>query len=113
MLMEPSCEAAFRRMLQIGIVTQMYDPHVFPTPETLKSSYQVIDEKSGKLLDLPHPVAKLRIWNAKKLDYEAIDTRLDNAPDEAEQAKWWSNLLAEFKTRHGEEYISSLLRSGS
>merc|ERR1712226_666493 len=113
MLMEPSCEAAFRRMLQLGIVTRMYDPHVFPTPENLKSSYQVVDEKTGKLLDLPHPVAKLRIWSAQKGTYEAIDTRLDNAPAETEQQKWWNNLLADFKLRHGEEYISSLLRSGS
>lgn len=111
MLMEPSCEAAFRRMLQIGVVTQLYDPHVFPTPEgKQKSAYQVVDEKTGKLLDLPHPVAKLRVWEANKGRYEALDTRLGGAPSQSDEAAWWQNLLSDFRTRQGAEYIDGLLR---
>merc|ERR1712048_1374318 len=76
MLQEPTCEAAFRRMLQIGLVTRLYDPQLFPTPDKLKSSYQVTDERSGKLIELPHPVSELRIWNAARLEYDPIDSRL-------------------------------------
>merc|ERR1712194_952589 len=37
MLDKPTCEAQFRRMLNIGVVTQLFDPQLFPTPESLKS----------------------------------------------------------------------------
>merc|ERR1712190_104132 len=80
MLMNPTCEAQFRRMLQIGMVAKLYDPHVFPTPESLKSTYQVTDERTGKLIELPHPIEELRIWDAAKMDYRRMDTRLTGAP---------------------------------
>jgi len=112
MLTNPSCEAAFRRMLQIGVVTQLFDPNVFPTPEGSKALYEVTDETSGKLVSLPHPVAKLRIWSAESGCYEAIDPHLTGAPPEAEKAKWWDDLMQEFKLQRGEEYISTLLKGG-
>ena len=69
MLSNPTCEAQFRRMLQIGVITQLFDDHLFPTPEDQKHLYQVTDEKTGKLINLPHPVSKLRQWNPSSLQY--------------------------------------------
>jgi len=109
MLRNPSCEAQFRRMLQIGVVTRLYDQHLFPTPDALKSLYQVTDEKSGKHINLPHPVAELRVWDAPSQKYVNIDPQTEGAPSLAEKVRWWDNLLAEFKASHGDEYIDSLL----
>lgn len=111
MLNEPTCEAQFRRMLQIGIVTRMYDPNIFPTPDSLRSLYQVTDEKTGKLINLPHPVSALRVWNAKSKVYDNIDPQLKGAPPEAEKEAWWQNLIKELKAQHGEEYINSFVAS--
>jgi len=109
MLVEPTCEAQFRRMLQIGCVAKLYDPHVFPTPEAQKETFQVTDERTGKLIELPHPVKELRIWNAETLTYTVIDTQLAGAPSEEEKDEWWSNFLQELEAKHGQEYIERLM----
>eukprot|EP00927_Polykrikos_kofoidii_P016141 TRINITY_DN17257_c0_g1_i1.p1 TRINITY_DN17257_c0_g1~~TRINITY_DN17257_c0_g1_i1.p1 ORF type:complete len:245 (+),score=33.94 TRINITY_DN17257_c0_g1_i1:353-1087(+) len=109
MLKEPTCEAQFRRMLQIGLVTRLYDPHVFPTPEKLLSTYQVIDERTGKVIQLPHPASELRIWNASAQKYDAIDTQLTGAPGDGEKDAWWQSFIDEMNRIHGEEYITGLL----
>jgi len=108
MLLEPTCEAQFRRMLQIGVVCRLFDPIVFPTPDSLKSTYQVTDEKTGKIIDLPHPVGSLRVWDAARLHYEAIDPQLEGAPTESEKDAWWEDMRRKLREQHGEEYISSL-----
>lgn len=110
MLTNPTCEAQFRRMLQIGIVTRLYDPHVFPTPESLKSMYQVTDEKTGKLIELPHPVGAMRIWNAGSQSYDMIDPQLQGAPPEAEKDAWWANLIQELKAKLGDEYVAQFVK---
>jgi len=109
MLVNPTCEAQFRRMLQIGMVANLYDPHVFPTPESLKAKYQVTDERTGKLIQLPHPVKQLRVWNAEKGDYNAVPTHLGGAPSEAEAGAWWESFMKELHAKHGEEYIAGLV----
>lgn len=109
MLLEPTCEAQFRRMLQIGLVTRLYDHNVFPTPEDLKSTYQVTDEKNGKLIQLPHPVAELRVWNAATQSYDSMDSQLTGAPSDAEKDAWWQSFVGELKKTHGEEYINGLV----
>lgn len=109
MLLNPTCEAQFRRMLQIGLVCQLYDPHVFPTPDAFKSKYQVTDERTGKLIDLPHPIDELRVWDAEKMVYRVIDTHLKGAPLEAEKAAWWTSFVKELSVKHGEEYIIGLM----
>lgn len=111
MLKEPTCEAQFRRMLQIGVVSRMYDPNLFPTPDSLKPMYQVTDEKTGKLIQLPHPVGAMRVWNAKKQVYDSIDPQLQGAPSEAEKDAWWQNMIQELKEKHGEEYINGFVGS--
>lgn len=109
MLDNPTCEAQFRRMLQIGVITALFDDHLFPTPDDQKPSYQVTDEKTGKTINLPHPVWKLRQWNPASLQYDSIDPHLDGAPTEAERATYWEQTLADFKSSRGEEYINGLL----
>lgn len=109
MLLSPTCEAQFRRMLQIGMVSELYDPHVFPTPDSMKSKYQVTDERTGKLIQLPHPVGALRVWDAEQQAYRPIDTKLKGAPAEAEKQSWWANFIKELSDKHGEEYIAGLM----
>lgn len=109
LLVSPSCEAAFRRMLQIGMIAELYDPQVFPTPEAQKPKFQVTDEKTGKLIELPHPVHGLRVWGAAKQDYVPIETRLTGAPSNEEAAQWWQGFVEELNTKHGAEYIAGLL----
>jgi len=109
MLVNPSCEAAFRRMLQIGMISQMYDPQVFPTPESQKAKYQVTDERTGKLIELPHPVKGLRVWDAGAQRYTDIEAQLTGAPSEADAAKWWEDFLGELSGKHGAEYIQDLI----
>jgi len=109
MLLKPTCEAQFRRMLQLGIVTQLYDPQLFPTPEAMKSQYQVTDDRTGKLIQLPHAVKEMRVWNAAKQQYDSIDTKLTGAPEEAAKAGWWKDFTDKMKAEHGEEYIAGLI----
>jgi len=110
MLTTPTCEAQFRRMLAIGLVTRLYDAHVFPTPESQKSMYQVTDEKTGKLIELPHPVAALRVWNAANGAYDSIDPHLLGAPTEADKDVFWANLIQELRVKLGEEYVNQFLK---
>lgn len=112
MLLNPTCEAQFRRMLHIGVVARLYDPHVFPTPEAQKASYHVTDERTGKLIQLPHPVTELRIWNAEKLAYDTIDPHLTGAPQEAEKVAWWDAFVVDLEKAHGAEYIAGLISGG-
>ncbi|CAK9069730.1 unnamed protein product [Durusdinium trenchii] len=109
MLQKPTCEAQFRRMLQLGCVTQLYDPQLFPTPKAFQSQYQVTDDRTGKLIQLPHPVKELRVWDASKLQYVVIDTKLTGAPAEAEKAAWWKDFMDQLRGEHGDEYISGLM----
>lgn len=118
MLLEPTCEAQFRRMLQIGLVNRLYDPHVFPTPEEFKGTYQVTDDRNGKLIQLPHPVAELRVWDASAQAYEKIDSLLTGAPADAEKESFWQTFLGEVKTTllqknfYGEDEINGLISGG-
>jgi len=109
MLQEPTCEAQLRRMLQIGPVTRMFDPIVFPTPEALKSQYQVIDDKTGRKIDLPHPVSKLRVWDASQQRYEALETLLTGAPPDNVKEIWWQDLLKQLQSLQGNTYIQQLM----
>lgn len=109
MLVNPTCEAQFRRMLQLGMVSELYDPQVFPTPASQKSKYQATDERTGKLLELPHPVKALRVWDAATQAYTAIESRLKGAPSQAETSQWWASFMEELHSKHGAEYIAGLL----
>uniref|UniRef100_A0A7S1L4Q2 Uncharacterized protein n=1 Tax=Alexandrium catenella TaxID=2925 RepID=A0A7S1L4Q2_ALECA len=109
MLLHGTCEAQLRRMLQIGVVTRLYDDHVFPTPESQQAQYQVVDEKNGKVIKIPHPVSALRIWDPAQLRYESIDPQLEGAPREEEKGAWWDGMVRKLQAQMGADYINSFL----
>jgi hypothetical protein len=104
----PTCEAEFRRMLQLGLVNKVFDKHIFPTPDALKDSYVVTDD-NGKQVDLPHSVSGLRVWSVADQKYRDISPILDGAPADAEVAAAWEKILSDFRDTKGEEYINGLL----
>ena len=109
-LKNPSCEAAFKRMLRTGLLTRVFDPMAFPTPEKMKNKYVVGDEKTGKNVQLPHPVEALRVWNSNTKSYDDISTHLEGAPKTKEESsKFWASIMTELEAKHGREYIESLL----
>lgn len=109
MLKSPTCEAQFRRMLQIGMISELFDPQVFPTPASLKASYQVTDERTGKLILLPHPVKGLRVWDAASQSYKTVQTQLSGAPSGDQAQTWWKDFVQDLNSTHGAEYISGLM----
>lgn len=108
MLLTGDCEAQLRRMLKIGIVSRLFDATLFPTPEDLKPLYEVVDDRNGKIIKLPHPVQALRIWKAESGSYQSIEPILKDAPGDADRQAWWDGLLAELKDIRGAEYIDGL-----
>lgn len=110
-LKEPECEAAFRRILQQGPVHNVYDKFIFPNPPSLASLFKVTDEHSGKVVEIPHQVAKMRKWNPQDETYYQIDASLVGAPASKEQAEiYWQHTIEQLKDLRGEEYIDSLLK---
>eukprot|EP00939_MAST-03C_sp_MAST-3C-sp1_P000957 g957.t1 len=109
MIKSPSCEAAFKRMLNTGIVCCVYDKLVFPTPDALEEKYSVENEK-GVTVHMPHPVKGLRVWNPTTDTYEEVSPLLEGAPKgEDEKKAFWLDLLESLKEEHGAEYIEKLL----
>lgn len=92
-LLQPTCLAELRRMVSIGAVFQVYDHHMFPSPENEKAQFEVKDENSGKTVVLPRPVSALRIWNVDKQAYDEVDPTLEGAPPVAERDAYWKGLL--------------------
>jgi len=107
---EPECEAAFRRLLQQGPIRNVYDKFIFPSPDSVASNYKVTDEHSGKTVNLPHQVARMRIWNPSKGDYDEFDPVLIGAPKNESDAKiYWEKRIKQLCELRGKEYIESLL----
>lgn len=75
---------------------------------TMSTLLQVTGD-NGKVIELPHPVAALRIYNAGKGDYDEIDPLLTGAPSDAEAKAYWDNLIKELKEKNGEEYMNKIL----
>mmetsp|Transcript_50009 Transcript_50009/g.44818 ORF Transcript_50009/g.44818 Transcript_50009/m.44818 type:complete len:266 (-) Transcript_50009:103-900(-) len=111
-LLNPVCEASFKRLLCIGLVTNIFDRYCFPMPEEEKKDYTVVDDH-GNNVELPRPVKALRIWNVKKRAYDVVSARLegDDAPKVGQEGKYWENMLEEFRQTRGIEYIDGLLAS--
>jgi len=109
LLLKGECEAQLRRMLQAGAVTSLYDDIVFPTPEEYRHHFRVKCEKTGRIVNIPHPVAALRIWNANELKYDEIDPALEGAPSQADKETWWADFIKCLKEQRGHEYIKDLL----
>merc|ERR1719471_760155 len=96
MLKKPTCAAQLRRMLEIGLITNLYDEGAFPTPEADKEQYEVKDH-NGKVIQIPHPVNEMRAWNAKDRCYEQHSTRLDEAPPPENEKEFWESILQSFR----------------
>lgn len=101
-LLQPTCKAEFRRMMGIGPVYNVFDHHMFPSPEDEKDAFEVTDDH-GKKVILPRPVAALRIWSTEKQQYEEVDPTLDGAPAPAERDAYWTNMCEKLKETFPEE----------
>jgi len=108
MLIEPDCEAAFKRLLKLGVINKLFDPIAFPSPQEEKEQYQVRDEH-GKIVEIPRPVHALRIWNAKLRKYDILSAHLDGAPSDKDAADYWKNMLQKLRDMRGAEYIDGLM----
>mmetsp|Transcript_7080 Transcript_7080/g.10326 ORF Transcript_7080/g.10326 Transcript_7080/m.10326 type:complete len:236 (-) Transcript_7080:81-788(-) len=80
------CLKSLSRMLGNGPVDRLFDPN-FLNPD--REAWQVLNEDTGKVTDIPRPVAEMRLWNCETQSYEDFDTRLEGAPDSGEAAKQW------------------------
>jgi hypothetical protein len=109
MLMKGECEAQLRRMLLAGVVSGVYDENVFPTPEEYRHLFKVKCEKTGRMVNIPHPVAALRIWNAAEAKYDTLDARLAGAPADADKDAAWGEILKTLKEARGADYIDELM----
>lgn len=101
-LLEPTCMAEFRRMVAIGPVYNVFDKHMFPSPEAEQGRFEVTNEH-GKTLTLPRPVAELRIWNVEAQEYEAVDPTLDGAPAVGERGAYWAGMIEKLRENFPEE----------
>jgi len=108
MIEHPVCEAAFKRLLNIGLITNMFDHVAFPSPEHEEKEWIVKDEHDRDVV-IPRPVKALRIWNVKNRGYDTVRAHLDGAPKEEEAEAYWEEMVRKFKEERGEEYIDSLL----
>jgi len=108
MLIKPNCEAALKRMLNTGIISELFDDQIFITPAKDVHNYEVEDE-NGKTVRVPHPVHALRVWDSSSQGFKAVSAHLEGAPEKDEEEKEWTKLLGVLNTEHGEEYIQSLL----
>ncbi|KAJ9465370.1 hypothetical protein DIPPA_18760 [Diplonema papillatum] len=106
---KPTCEAAFKRMLQTGLVTRLYDTVALPTPAEDVAKWTVVNEETGKKIDIPHPVHEMRVWDAEKEAYRTIASLLEGAPEDDKAGEYWEKLLQEQKDKHGADVIAKLM----
>lgn len=111
-MLEPTCQAEFRRMFKIGPVFSVYDHPMFPSPEDEMQDFEVKDDKTGRKLILPRPVSALRIWSTEKQAYADVDPTLDGAPvTETERDAYWKQLIVRLKEHFGEEEFGKMLNN--
>jgi hypothetical protein len=122
-LLNPTCAAALRRMLQTGLMDRMYDEPIFPTPEDEIEKYTVVDQ-NGKSHSIPHGVAAARTWDPQQGEYKQLDIHLPDVPtDEKGRADLWAQTLKEvsesLQKRHSwpsedaDAYVQELLKGSS
>ena len=109
MIENPGGEAAFRRLLKLGVFTRIFDHVAFPSPEHEKNDWIDHDE-NGKSVVRPREVYSLRVWSPKQRCYRLIDPHLDGAPNDEDKETYWNHMLNRFKSARGHEYIDGLLK---
>ncbi|GAB5369530.1 hypothetical protein AAMO2058_001412800 [Amorphochlora amoebiformis] len=108
-LTHPNCMASFRRVLQMGLVTDLFDHVAFPeATEGEKKKWQVKNEQ-GKIIHIPHPVYGLRIWNKSKNAYDQVRTHMEGAPKPEDSKAYWEQLLNELRQTRGTKLIDDIL----
>ena len=112
MIQHPVCEAAFKRLLNIGLITNMFDHIAFPSPEHEEKEWNVKDDHGRKVV-IPRPVQALRVWNVERRAYDAVRAHLDGAPEEEQAEAVWAAMLREFTQQRGDEDIDGLLNAFS
>ena len=106
---KPVCEASFKRLLKIGVITTMFDHLAFASPEHEKEQYEVKDD-NGKTVPIPRPVSSLRMFDAINEKYIEIDSHLKGAPEtEEEKNKLWQTMIESFNTKYGKVMIDQWL----
>lgn len=110
-ILKPVCEASFKRLLKIGVITTMFDHLAFPSPEHEKAQYQVQDD-NGKTVPIPRPVSGMRNWDPKNQKYKNINIHLKGAPENNEEKeKLWATMLDEFNNKYGKVMIDEWLKA--
>jgi ubiquitin-protein ligase len=93
------CMKSLSRMLGNGPVEHLFDPN-FLNPD--REAWQVLNEETGKVTDIPRPVTEMRFWNCEDQAYESMDSRLDNAPEGEEACmNWYVDVVKHVKSNLG------------
>eukprot|EP01084_Bolivina_argentea_P121498 215306_1 len=109
MIDEPDCEASFKRLLNMGLINRVFGDKIFPSPPHEQKDWEVKNEKNGKMVQIPRACYALRCWNTIECKYNDVDVFLDGAPKDNDVDKYWQTIIDQQKTKHGAEYIQSLL----
>ena len=105
------CEAALRRMIRNGLPATVFCNGMFPTPDAYRATYAVTDEKTGKEVLLPHPIAEARVWDASSQAYAKLSVAMVGVPtDEAARKALWESLLTEVRGRFGDDVVDNILK---
>jgi len=109
-LLDTPCEEFRRKLLHAGPVTNIYDSNIFPCGSEDRSKYWAWDSDTGGCHQVPHPVARLRVWDPEALAYEELNPQLEGVPPAGEpRAAWWGGLLGRLRERLGEAKVDALL----
>jgi len=103
MIKKPVCEASLRRMVEIGLITTLFDHLAFPNPPETEGDYETINDETGKKVLIPHPIQALRVWDSAKREYKSQNGRLEGAPEPSEEEGYWTVLLTDLREKFPEE----------
>ena len=103
----PPCMAGLARMVHAGPVTCLYEnaecgSQIFPMSEAEMTEFQHT-RPDGKVVNLPRVVLELRVFKPETGTYEALNRRLDGAPETEEaEVEWFDQLTQHLKSNlHG------------
>merc|ERR1711920_1015607 len=90
-------------MIQIGLITTLYDHLAFPNPPEMVDLYKETNDDTGKEVMIPHPVKGLRIWDHENKTYQDFHGRLEGAPEPDNEKEYWDKMIAKLTERFPEE----------
>ena len=100
------CFAAFLPELRRGFpLTNVYDHLIFPSPPEEASQWEI--DHGSKKIQLPRPVARLRVWNAGGNDYQfedCISAHMTGAPSVEDRDAYWVEFLNELRANLNPKY---------